>query len=241
MKRVITIVFVSAIIFSLRTGASALDTTGQLTVGAFTDFEAYYSLQYGKGSLGHGWDFFVGGGFIKQFGYMISLGIGYRGPNVEIGGLGFKFVWNPVIKENFSMDIMPSVIFVANSESGKLTYPGFDAFSTGLDVEFNILASKSFQPFIVIGFFACYDHSIKEFSWNLPIRFGGLVPVRGKVEFLMQLGWTPAQDVVWFHSERLISAGLNVGATDFLEVITEVGYEFTAKDFFVTMGLIYAI
>ena len=69
---------------------------------------------------------------------------------------------------------------------------------------------------------------------NAPIEKKG-------VEFLLQAGWTPGKDIIWLESERIIGAGFNISATENLEIITEVGWEFNEKNFAFTVGLIYAL
>lgn len=221
--------------------AFAVDTTECFSKGAFTDFEGYYSFSYGTGGMGHGWNFLVGGGFTDTFSYSLSFEIANAGSSIEVGGLGLGFIITVVEMDKFAMDILPAFSFDANSSKGKLTYPNFEAFSGGADLEFNLMMIKAFQPFILAGFSGSYDAKTEEDSFEFPMAVGAMVPVKEGVEFLFQFGWTPTKDEVWNNVERTVAAGVNAGATENLEVITEIGWNFLSQELSLSLGLIYAL
>ncbi len=219
----------------------ALDTTEGFSVGAFTDFETYASFGYGKEGPGYGLEFLVGGGIAEKFSYYVTTGTSVLDKDVSIDMLGLGFIITPVELEKFAFDILPSLSFDANRGSEGFSYPGFDAFTAGLTLEFNCMALPAFQPYLTAGFEGSYDYLAEDdFTYAFPLAIGAMLPVKDEFEFLMQFSWAPSNESVWMEADREIAVGANVMATEELEVITQAGYEFCAKNFAVTLGLIYA-
>ena len=80
---------------------------------------------------------------------------------------------------------------------------------------------------------------------------GFVLPIKEGLEFLAQANWAPTQDFdryrrnykwrTWTGAERGIAIGLNIMATENLEVITEFGWEHEANQYTIAAGLIYAL
>jgi hypothetical protein len=67
-----------------------------------------------------------------------------------------------------------------------------------------------------------------------------MLPVKDKIEFFFQLGWAPAKDAVWKGTDREIALGVNGMATEELEIVSQVGFEFNEKNLSFMLGMIYA-
>lgn len=233
--------FIMSMAIFVVTPVFAVDTVEPFTVGAFTDFEGYYSFNYGIGGQNHGLEFLAGGGMTDKASYFLTFGMTNIGSTIQIDGVGFGFIWNFVEIEKFSMDLIPAFTFAANRQKNKLVYPGFDAFTFSANFEFNFTFIKAFQPYLLAGFEGTYDDKSKEFDFVFPLSLGAMIFVKEDVEFFMQLGWSPAKENVWGGSERTVSSGLNIRATQNLEIITEIGWNFNAEELAMSVGLIYAI
>jgi len=242
MKNSIRLFFFGIIFFAfIQAPAWAVDTTEGFSVGAFTDFEAYASLGYANGGPSYGLEFLVGGGIVEKFSYYITTGASALDKDVSVDFLGLGFIITPVELEKFAFDIMPSISFDANRGSEGFSYPGFDAFTAGLSLEFNCMAIAAFQPYLLMGFEGSYDYLAEDdFSYAFPLAVGAMLPVKDKIEVLMQLSWSPNNESVWMDADREVAVGVNAMATEELEVISQVGYNFLDKNFGVTLGLIYA-
>ncbi|HOO70244.1 MAG TPA: hypothetical protein PK926_00675 [Spirochaetota bacterium] len=244
MKKSITLMTGAALFLAsimITPAVWAVDTTETFSVGAFTDYEAYASLGYGKDGTSYGLEFLVGGGITERFSYYVTTGASALDKDISIDFIGLGFIITPVEIEKFAFDIIPGIAFDANRGGESFAYPGFDAFTAGITLEFNCMALAGFQPYLLAGFEGSYDYlADDDFTYAFPISVGALFPVKDKVEFLMQFSWSPNDSSAWMEAEREVAAGVNVMATEELEVISQVGFEFYAKNFNTTLGLIYA-
>ena len=160
MKKTLLVALIGIIISSAHQfPAWAVDTNENFSVGAFTDYEIYASMGFGPEGVGGGMEFLVGGGITENFSYLVTTDVWVLGKEVELGSIGLGFIWTAVDLEKFAFDIMPGIAFDANSSDANLSYPGFDAFTASLNLEFNCMALQSFQPYLLVGFEGSYDSS----------------------------------------------------------------------------------
>ncbi len=221
--------------------AFALDTTETFGVGALTDFEAYYGRSHSSEGRGNGLDLLTGGGITENFSYSVSGGFAEAADSAEISSIGMGLIWTVIGGESFAADIMPYGNYTSQKTSGEMSYPGFENYSVGADLELNFMFFKAFQPYFLAGYSYDYDSNAEEDSWSAPLTLGFMHPVSEGVEFLAQFSATPCKAGKWDTIDRNISAGINFMLTEKVEGITEAGWEMTAKEFSTSIGIIYAL
>jgi hypothetical protein len=239
--RIIRVLCTIAVVASLHISAEAIDTNEPYAVGPFTYFEAYLNLIYGKEGLGNSWYLRFGGGFSKNVSYYVQAILNNVGDSVEFGYNGWGFIWTPVATKNFSFDIMPMFSFMPNTVQGKISYPGFDGFYGTLQFEGNVTAYARLQPFFRVGGSVGYNDKNKDVTYEIPLDLGVVCPLKKGVEFLMIGTLIPNEQFTWEDTGRAVKLGVNIAATERLEVLTEMGWMFPNKGFTVGVGLIYML
>jgi hypothetical protein len=221
--------------------AFALDTTETFGVGVLTDFEAYYGRSHSSEGRGNSLNLLMGGGITENFSYSVSGGFAETSDSAEVSGLVMGLIWTVIGGDSFAADIMPYGSYTSQKTSGEMSYPGFESYSVGADLELNFMFFKAFQPYFLAGYCYEYDSNTEDGKWSAPLTLGVLHPVSEGVEFLAQFSATPCRAGKWDTIDRSISAGVNFMLTEKVEVITEAGWEMTAKEFSTSIGVIYAL
>jgi len=218
-----------------------LDTTESFSRGAITEFEGYYRMDAAAEGRSHVFDLLAGGGFTDTFSYLFTTAIAMTGSSTEIAGLCLGFIWTVVDYDSFAFDVLPYGSMNACCRRGHIAYPGMKSWSFGTDFEINLKFISSPRPYFRGGYRGTWHSELNHLTWEIPLTTGIMVPVSRKDEFFLQAGWVPGEESVWYNSERSLAAGLNIVTGRNLELITELSWEFNARNLSLGIGLIYAL
>jgi hypothetical protein len=243
MKRALCITILSTIIsIPVQPSAWALDTTECFSVGAITDFELYGNMNFPEDSREKGIDLLAGGGILPGFSWYVTASAASAGREREIAAPGLGLIWTVLESESFAMDILPGFALDPHRTENRTTYCDGRAFTYGVNLEFNLMALKAFQPYIQTGIETSYiKDSDDKYACACPLALGVMMPVAEKAQLLFQFTWKPTDADRWKNEEREAAAGLNIMILENLELITEAGYELSEEAAGVSLGLIYAL
>lgn len=239
--RIKTILAAFTLLVTISTPLFSLDTTETFSKGAITEFEAYYTMNSATEGRSHNLELLTGGGFHESFSWLFTTMITMDGNNTEVSGLCFGFTWTVVDNETLAFDLQPNGSMDACCHSGHISYPTMKLWAFGLDTEFNLKAVPGIQPYFRTGIGGNYHTDRDELHWHIPLAVGAMIPLPKKSEFFLQAAWTPEKESPWSGSERTIALGLNVMTRAGLELITELGWEFSNRNLSLGIGLIYAL
>jgi hypothetical protein len=243
IKRALFITILSTIIsLPIIPSAWALDTTECFSVGAITDFELYGNMNFLEDSKEKGMDILVGGGILPNFSWYITAAGASAGKDRELAAPGLGLIWTGLESESFAMDILPGFALDPCKTRDRLTYSDGKAFTYGVNLEFNLMSLKAFQPYIQTGIETSYvKDSDDRYTYACPLALGIMMPVAEKAELLFQFTWKPTDVDTWKDEEREAAIGLNIMILENLELTTQAGYELSEEAAGISLGLIYAL